>query len=123
MILGSLGFSSIFSLSLRICTTTVLFPSKYSSFHTPLKICSALNTLSIFLASNKSISNSVGVKSNAPKEINDSEIKEQSLDLNKQMQQSTATPNFGETAPAQDQQAAPAQETPKQAPAATPEKK
>ncbi|MBP1664022.1 MAG: protein translocase subunit secG [Bacteroidetes bacterium] len=35
----------------------------------------------------------VGVKSNAPKEVNDSEIKEQSLDLNKQMQQKTATPN------------------------------
>ena len=66
---------------------------------------------------------SVGVKSGAPKDVNESEIKEQSMDLNKQMQQTTATPNFGETAPAQEQQAAPAQETPKQAPAATPEKK
>ena len=63
----------------------------------------------------------VGVKSNAPKEVNDSEIKEQSLDLNKQMQQKTATPNFGETA--QEKQAAPATETPKEEPAAQPEKK
>jgi len=65
----------------------------------------------------------VGVKSNAPKEINDSEIKEQSLDLNKQMQQTTATPNFGETAPAQENQAAPATEKPTEKPAAQPEKK
>ena len=62
----------------------------------------------------------VGVKSNAPKEVNDSEIKEQSLDLNKQMQQKTATPNFGETAPAQEKQAATATETPKEEPAAQP---
>jgi len=65
----------------------------------------------------------VGIKSNAPKEQNDSEIKEQSMDLKKQMDQKTATPNFGETAPQQQQQTAPANEAPKQAPAAQPQKK
>ena len=61
----------------------------------------------------------VGIQSNSRQVVDDSEIKEQSVDLNNQMQKGMATPNFGETpAQQQDQQAAPAQ-----APAAQPEKK
>ena len=60
----------------------------------------------------------VGVKSNMVSEnTNDSAIKEQSADINKQMQQGTAVPNFGEVPQAQPAQAE------KPAPEAQPAKK
>lgn len=58
----------------------------------------------------------VGIQSNTRVSAEDSEIKEQSLDMNNQMQKNTAVPTYGET-PAQ-QQTAPAQQ-----PAAQPQKK
>lgn len=63
---------------------------------------------------------SVGVRSSQPKEVNDSEIKGQSKDLNKEIQKNVAKPDFGET-PQQQAPAADKQEQP--APAAQPEKK
>ncbi|MGC3979441.1 MAG: preprotein translocase subunit SecG [Paludibacteraceae bacterium] len=62
----------------------------------------------------------VGIQSNKQQVGNDSEIKEQSLDLNNQMQKNTAAPNFGE-APAQQQQQQ--QAAPAQKPAEQPAKK
>ncbi|MFV0470837.1 MAG: preprotein translocase subunit SecG [Paludibacteraceae bacterium] len=53
----------------------------------------------------------VGVQSNSRQTTNDSEIIEQSMDIQNQMQKGMAAPNFGET-PSQEQQ-----------PAAQPEKK
>ncbi len=61
----------------------------------------------------------VGIQTNSQQSVSDSEIKQQALEQNNQMQKGTAAPNFGE-APAQQTQQ---QTTPAQQPAAQPEKK
>lgn len=62
----------------------------------------------------------VGIQSNHRTAVEESAVKEQSADLNNQMQKGTATPNFGETPAAQQQTQ---QAAPQKQPAAQPQKK